>query len=306
MRVGAAVALLALLCFEIAESACDVSKLDAANPQDYCKAKLAAGSSLTTGDACVAHPEDLTPTQTGFGEIDAACERVNLEVLAAKKDGSLKAYLIGKPAPAVLGPGGGVFITDHHHLAHALLKSFLPYKQPSQHRAMYVCVTEDFSKSSLTGFWDQMKSKELVWLSDEKGNSVTPVQLPTSIKYLRDDPFRTLAEWSRDSYGFVKCGKKHADKHYPQCQGGEVSAKPFIEFKWANVYRHQFASENIYTEADQQQTSVFKGMLEKVLNFSLSADNQGLEGWNQKQSTDMISLDDHGCEAKSLISAVVV
>lgn len=299
---------LALLMLEpkVVASQCsdgDLQKIDGSNPEDYCLYRLQQGKSIGVGQPCMAHPEDLTPTQAAFGEVDAACVRTDLEQRASKRDGSLKDYLISHPVPAVLGPSGKLYLTDHHHLNHALLQAFLPYDVPSQHRATYVCPTVDLRNStSVDNFWQEMQKQELVWLRDEHGAAITPDALPSSVKYLRDDPFRTLAEWSREAHGFVKCGSKSTDKEFPQCSG--VVAKPFIEFKWANLYRTKFDSDGLYVESDQAQVGKLWSAFDDVVKFSLDEAHKAIDGWNKLQKTDKVSLDDHGCLADS--AAIVV
>jgi hypothetical protein len=88
------------------------------------------------------------------------------------------------------------------------------------------------------------------------GQLLTPpgaqvADLPISVKSLKDDPFRTLALYIRQSYGIVKCGGKATNKIFPQCKGGAVQARPFIEFRWANEFRKLFYSTGIYRESDQ-------------------------------------------------------
>lgn len=275
----------------------DVSGLDGSNEQDYCVYQIAHGKPPKVGSVCLAHPEDLLPTQYSFGEVDAFCEQLNLEKLAADKNGGLKAYLSGKFVPSIMGPGSSIYITDHHHLSVALLHSHLPYDSPSTHRALYICVGQDLSSSSSSSFWAQMKLQQTVWLKDNYGNTITVEELPSSVKYLRDDPYRTLAQWGRESFGFVKCGKSNANKRFPQCQGGNVTAKPFIEFNWANAYRQKFPLEKVYIQSDQAQVLALKSVLQDAIAFSLDPSNKDLPGWNQlvPQYTDPVKPDDLGC-----------
>jgi hypothetical protein len=300
-------ALVSALFIRIAHSQCedfDSSKFDGSNEADFCKYKIANGKPLKVGDVCMAHPEDLSPTQVAFGEVAAACKRMKLEEKAAKKDNGLRNYLQSHAAPAVLGPEGGIYIVDHHHLAHALLQAFLPYDDPRQHRALFVCVTKDLGNATTNGFWDAMQREQLTWLHDERGQQITAKDLPTSLKYLRDDPYRTLAELSRESFGFVKCGDASVNKLFPQCSGG-VAAKPFIEFRWANQYRSKFTNKDIYTESDQEQMRFFTSQFKDILKYSLSAENKDLEGWNQKQYIDQVGIDARGCIEETKSSVLV-
>eukprot|EP00928_Gymnodinium_smaydae_P073707 TRINITY_DN56860_c0_g1_i1.p1 TRINITY_DN56860_c0_g1~~TRINITY_DN56860_c0_g1_i1.p1 ORF type:complete len:319 (-),score=38.62 TRINITY_DN56860_c0_g1_i1:165-1121(-) len=285
----------------------DPSKLDKGNPKDYCRFQIDDKHPPKEGDMCLAHPEDLLPTQAAFGEVDANCEREGIEKKAAKGAKTLNQYLMDKPVPGVLSPGGKVYITDHHHLSSALLRSYLPFDEPKPHRALYVCIGYDLSSLDVDSFWAKMERDQLVYLVDERGRNLSVSNLPTSVKYLRDDPYRTLALWIRNSYGFVKCGQGRTSKIFPQCSGGKV-AKPFIEFRWANEFRKKFSPPNIFTESDQEQVKAFKGILKDVMAFALSKNCSWLEGWNQMkpQYTDLMELDDRGCAIDKSNSYVVV
>ena len=120
----------------------DASTLQGSNPKDFCQFQIDSGTPPKQGDVCLAHPEDVFPTQAAFGEVDASCAQKELEELAAKKDGSLRAQLMSKQAPGILGPRGKMYITDHHHLSRAMLSAFLPYAMPMHHRTLFVCVTQ--------------------------------------------------------------------------------------------------------------------------------------------------------------------
>lgn len=301
VRIAALCALLVLALddaagFGICEKF-DTDALDGSNPKDYCKYQIDNGTPPKQGDVCLSHPEDVTPTQAAFGEVDAACAQRYLEDLAARKDGSLRDELSDKLAPGILGPGGKVYITDHHHLSTALLRAFLPYQIPMHHRTLFVCVTQDMSSLEEGKFWEIMKDNELVWLHDERGNNITVADLPISVKSLKDDPFRTLALYIRQSYGIVKCGGKATNKIFPQCKGGAVQARPFIEFRWANEFRKLFYSTGIYRESDQAQVMAFEAIFNDVMKFTLSDDAKHLEGWNEMmpQFTDLVTIDEYGC-----------
>lgn len=248
----------------------------------------------------MAHPSDLSPTQVAFGEVSATCKRRTLEKKAAgkKHHKHMRGYLKEHVAPAVLGPKEKIYITDHHHFAHALLKAFLPYEKSTHDRSMYVCITEDASHMPQHEFWGHMERQELVRLTDERGHNITYKQLPTSVKYLMDDPYRTLSAWARESFAYVKCGSKHVDETFPQCKGGVV-AKPFIEFKWADLYRHKFKVDSIYLESGQEQQLAFTKFFKDIIQFSLTDENKGVEGWNQIQHTEEVTVDTFGCISKT-------
>ena len=68
-------------------------------------------------------------------------------------------------------------------------------------------------------------------LSDQ-GHVITPSQLPTSVKDLRDDPFRSLAGAVRAACGFSKKDSYLPDSNY-------------LEFKWADYLRENWSKTNI-------------------------------------------------------------
>ncbi|EKX40747.1 hypothetical protein GUITHDRAFT_164608 [Guillardia theta CCMP2712] len=259
----------------------DVSQLDGSDPLDYCKAQFMMGHPPKIGTVCLARPQDAFPTQAAYGEVDAGCVQREIEALAGEKDGSLRTYLMSNTVPTVIGPSGKLYITDHHHLSRALLQSFLPYDKPYIHRLLYLCINEDLSKYDEQGFWDEMQSRQLVWLYDNEGNNITVHDLPQSVKYLKDDPYRTLAMYVRQSYGFIKCGSKSANSKFPQCEGGNVTAKPYIEFKWAKLYRAQFPLPDIYDQSDQAQVIQLQSVLGQAITISLDPRNAGQEGFNR-------------------------
>ena len=121
---------------------------------------------------------------------------------------------------------GVLYITDHHHLSIALLHAFLPYDVPMVHRLLFMCVNYDMSDQSQEAFWATLRAQNLVWLFDNRGNPIPEEEIPHSVKYLEDDPYRTLALWAREAKAIVKCGTKSANKNFPQCDDGKVVAKP--------------------------------------------------------------------------------
>ena len=275
----------------------DVDKLDGSDAKNYCTYQIAGGKTPKVGDICLAKPQDAHPTQYAFGAVDANCVRLGLEAYAEAKDGSLRKYLSEHPVPTIIGPNGVLYITDHHHLSRALLDAFLPYDIPMIHRLLFLCIQADFSNMGDAEFWKSMQEKNLVWLFDERGAPIEVSRIPDSVKYLRDDPYRTLALYARQAYGIVKCGGNKVDKKFPQCKG--VEARPYIEFRWANLFRIQFRLMDIYVQSDQAQVANFKTVFpEAVLYFSVDPANKDMEGYNQlgMSSTDKtVSPDDHGC-----------
>ena len=87
--------------------------------------------------------------------------------------------------PIVIGPGGAFYITDRHHLARALYDL--------GEATTYCKVLDNLSGLQPDAFWKHMEDSNGVYLKDDQGNVITPRDLPTSIRELRNDPFRSLA-----------------------------------------------------------------------------------------------------------------
>src|SRR5262249_53319369 len=79
-------------------------------------AKNTCGKKSNVKDQCVCRVLELHPTQLAVGMIEVRDKESDL---SSKKPSKLDRYLKKHPEPAVKGPGGTLFITDHHHLARA-------------------------------------------------------------------------------------------------------------------------------------------------------------------------------------------
>eukprot|EP01126_Amoeba_proteus_P009478 TRINITY_DN13591_c0_g1_i4.p1 TRINITY_DN13591_c0_g1~~TRINITY_DN13591_c0_g1_i4.p1 ORF type:complete len:171 (-),score=33.40 TRINITY_DN13591_c0_g1_i4:510-1022(-) len=141
------------------------------------------------------------------------CVQQELEKL---DDGDLGDRLLENNVPTVVGPEGNLYLIDHHHFGLALFEAFLDFKRPMIHKVLYACVQADYSNYSLPVFWRIMENRNYVLLRDERGNNISVSDLPTSLKALRDNPYRSLASWVRHSNGYVKCGSK-GTTHLDQC-----------------------------------------------------------------------------------------
>jgi len=133
-------------------------------------------------------------------------------VLASKSGPTLSAYQRKHPEPTVKGPGGALFITDHHHLARAMADRGI--------ETTFCQLVADYSDLDPGAFWVKMAEQHWVYLYDENGvGPHGPVDLPATVEGLKDDPYRSLASAVRDRGGFVKV------------------STPFAEFEWANYFR---------------------------------------------------------------------
>jgi hypothetical protein len=172
-------------------------------------ATTACGTSSKAGDLCSCNVLELRPTQFAVGMIEVKDKEAEL---ASKSGPKLSAYQQKHPAPVVIGPGGALFITDHHHLARAMADRGIETT---------VCrLDADYSGLDPDSFWAKMAERHWVYLYDENGKGPrAPADLPRTVEGLKDDPYRSLAKAVQDSGGFAK------------------ASTPFAEFEWANYFR---------------------------------------------------------------------
>jgi hypothetical protein len=167
-------------------------------------------TNLAVGTSCVIGIDRLHPTQAVVGMIEVDHREKKMKKWTPEK---LDNYLRTKPVPLCIGPGGNVYIMDHHHLVRALVDTGLS-------TSVYAVVKGSYLKFSETDFWRSMTSFDWLYTLDENGHELKfPEQLPRNIKDLRDDPYRSLAWAVRDAYGY------------------DETEIPFADFQWAGFFR---------------------------------------------------------------------
>jgi len=150
----------------------------------------------------------LRPTQITVGMIEVRDKRARLEALK-KKDQSdfMQAHAI----PAVWGPDGKLYITDHHHLGRAAAEAGLD--------TGFFWIEDDFSKVPLAQFWPKMLAAKWAHPIDQHGAQRSFEDIPDHLEKLIDDPYRSLAGYVRDAGGYEK------------------TPTAFAEFLWADFFR---------------------------------------------------------------------
>jgi hypothetical protein len=187
---------------------------------DVCDAKSKAG------DICLCKLSELRPTQSSVGmtEVRIRAEKLREDIQnRSEQDFLSHIRKRDRMEPIVVGPGGLFYLTDRHHLARSLYDL--------GEARTYCKILENLSDLEPAGFWQHMQDNNEVYLKDAQGNAITPYDLPTSIKDLRNDPFRSLAGAVRESCGFSN-DKKGSDGYY-------------LEFKWADYLRTHWAGTGI-------------------------------------------------------------
>lgn len=160
----------------------------------------------------------LRPTQSAVGmrAVSAKLQRISSHLGSASK---IDRYLEKRPIPAVIGPQGGIYIVDRHHLSLALYKAEV--------EKAYVTLIADLSGIPRASFWRCMERNGLLHPYDSSGRRISPARIPSRILHLAHDPYRDLAWSVRRRGGFAK------------------TRVPFSEFRWADYFRKRISAEMI-------------------------------------------------------------
>lgn len=150
----------------------------------------------------------LRPTQVTVGLIEVRDKRARLEAL---KKHEQQDFLLNHPIPAVWGPDGKLYITDHHHLGRAAEEAGID--------TGFFSVEEDFSRVPIAQFWPRMAAASWAHPIDQYGKPCGFERIPDHLAKLIDDPYRSLAGYVRDAGGYEK------------------SPAAFCEFQWADFFR---------------------------------------------------------------------
>ena len=172
--------------------------------------------------------KDLHPTQLTVGLIVVQDKKKHLAGLNA---GDRQSFMKAHPMPAVIGPQGRLYITDHHHLGRAALEAGVS--------SGFFLVEDDLSKCSLEAFWKEMNDNQWVHPLDENGVRHQYAMIPDHLGKLVDDVYRSLAGYVRDAGGFDK------------------TPTAFAEFIWADFFRRNVAVETVHADF---QTAVHAGL----------------------------------------------
>lgn len=165
----------------------------------------------------------LRPTQVAVGMRAVAQKRDKVESRAGKSKLILR-FLDKRPIPSVVGPGGDLFIIDHHHLGLALWQADI--------EQAFVRIVDDLSALPKPTFWTRMEASGRLYPFDESGHRIRPSGLPPALHALRHDPFRDLAWSVREAGGFAK------------------SPVPYAEFRWAAFFREHISARTLRTNYD--------------------------------------------------------
>jgi hypothetical protein len=195
---------------------------------------------------CTCDLKSLRPLQgaVGMGEVQQKADKIKNK---PKKEES---KLAADPIKVVRGPGGQLFVTDHHHGARAWLLAGY---------SSGVCSIErDPSTPDPEKFWPRLEDLKKVHLENKDGVVIAPDALPTSLEKLPDDPYRTLAWMLRKKDGFCRA---------------LMQQKEFAEFIWADWMRGRIELP------PAQVAAAPKKFLETALKLAKSPAAAGLPGY---------------------------
>lgn len=152
----------------------------------------------------VAELARLRPTQLTLGYIHVHHKMEVTQRHANPEDGAaLQRFMRRHRIKTIAGPGGELYIVDHHHWARAWLD--LGYEVAP------VRVLEDFSHLGGAAFWRRMRQLGHVHPYDERGKWLGVKALPSTVRSMRDDPYRSLAAFVREAGAYRKPDGAYGD-----------------------------------------------------------------------------------------------
>ena len=203
-------------------------------------------SDTAVGNWCETGIDALHPTQGGVGQIQVDETQATLAGMSAKQ---LDKLMKKKEIPVVIAPDGSYWLVDRHHLTKALWQQGV-----KDARVKVIGRLQDKAN-----FWSQMQNNHWAWLKNEKGQPLTPEQLPTSIDKLPDYPYRTLAGLLQNAGYFRK------DKQVY-----------FVEFAWASWLGKQMQWMPV-------DNSNLAARLQQAKRLACGSDASDLPGYPGKQ-----------------------
>jgi len=193
---------------------------------------------------------DLLPTQVTVGMREVSIKRVRWRERGID---SRTHYLTSHRVPVVVGPDNRHYMVDRHHLTMALCEEGI-IEVP-------VSVVGNIAGPSFEAFWTTLESRGWAHPFDDKGLRCEFKNMPASIMYLMDDPFRSLAGAVRRTGGYEK------------------NKEPFSEFRWANFLRNRIDRRLVERDFDRA--------LAIGMNLAQSNAAAELPGWQSHTNTKL-------------------
>ncbi len=125
----------------------------------------------------------------------------------------------------ILGPKNYYYLIDRHHLTRALHDEDVKY--------VPVAIGEDMSALDQDSFWAVLDNRGWMHPFDKSGHRREYSDIPTSVRDLIDDPFRSLASELKRRGEYAK------------------STAPFCEFRWADFLRSRILRATVEHDFDR-------------------------------------------------------
>ncbi|TGQ79161.1 chromosome partitioning protein ParB [Mesorhizobium sp. M00.F.Ca.ET.151.01.1.1] len=186
--------------------------------------------------------KELRPTQITVGMREVDLKRQLIRSQSAANTG---AFLGKHMIPVVLGPKNRNYVTDHHHLARALIEEGV--------KDVLVTVISDLSALDKDAFLFMLDNRGWMHPFDENGQRRDYAALPKTIGELVDDPYRSMAGELRRLGGYAK------------------DTTPFSEFLWADFLRRHIDKGAVAKNFDKA--------MKDALVLARGKDADYLPGW---------------------------
>ncbi len=188
--------------------------------------------------------QNVHPTQLTVGMIEVQDKKKRLASLTPEEQ---RDFMQAHPMPAVTGPQGALFITDHHHLGRAALEAGV--------KTGFFLTEADFSSRGMGDFWKQMDKNLWVHPLDQNGVRHNYSAIPAHLNELVDDIYRSVAGYVRDAGGYDK------------------TPTAFAEFVWADFFRRSIPTELVHAD--------FHAAVQTALPLAQSHLAKGLPGFKK-------------------------
>jgi hypothetical protein len=189
--------------------------------------------------------QNVHPTQLTVGMIEVQDKKKRLASLIPEEQ---RDFMQAHPMPAVKGPQGRLFITDHHHLGRAALEAGV--------KTGFFLTEADLSSRGMGDFWKQMDKNLWVHPLDQNGVRHNYSAIPEHLNELVDDIYRSVAGYVRDAGGYDK------------------TPTAFAEFVWADFFRRSIPTELVHAD--------FHAAVQSAVPLAQSHLAKGLPGFKPK------------------------
>jgi hypothetical protein len=186
--------------------------------------------------------EDLRPTQITVGLREVGERRKRWR---KRDDKKASRYLGEHMIPVIRGPKNRPYLIDNHHLARALYDEGV--------KSVLTLTIADLSNLDSDAFWFVMDNRGWLHPYDDRGQRLSHRDLASTVKGLKDDPFRSLAGELRRLGGYAK------------------ETIPFTEFLWADFLRRRMKRKLVENDFEHALEVAFKLARTDIANY--------LPGW---------------------------